>query len=503
MVDEWTNRPRKADRSVDAATTRIVISREILVALGLLSIAPGGHGRMRFITGMAFIGGISGALVACSDGVGMQGEALKGGNLGEHIDRYADEHGVFANYSTEGHIDQSNPFFQSLGTNGRACATCHRPENGFGINTDTINEIFDTTDGLDPLFAPVDGTNTPTADVSTVDARRAASSLLLTRGVIRIGMPVPANAEFTVIKIQDPYGFATPQNMSLYRRPLMATNLAFLQPGGIMWDGREPSLASQANNATIGHAQGAPLTTAQKNSIVDFETHLYTAQVNAAGVGELISAGGGPIALSTQPFAPNENAVNLKPQLPNTPVVFTLFSTWDGSPDPNKAAVLRGQDLFNHRAMGAVGPNRPRTCSTCHSAFNVGGNDHNGLPGQPSAMFDQLNSAGGGFLENPAVAPQFLAPDLPVYTLQNKTTKALFHVNDPGRAMITGKWADVGRFKTPALRGLVSHAPYFHNGLAKTLMDVVNFYDIVFGQPNNQPFTDQEKADLVAFLATL
>ena len=70
---------------------------------------------------------------------------------------------------------------------------------------------------------------------------------------------------------------------------------------------------------------------------------------------------------------------------------------------------------------------------------------------------------------------------------------------DPGRALITGKWKDIGRLKGPILRGLSSRAPYFHNGSARTLMDVVNFYDVRF----NLNLTAQQKADLVAFLSAL
>jgi cytochrome c peroxidase len=69
---------------------------------------------------------------------------------------------------------------------------------------------------------------------------------------------------------------------------------------------------------------------------------------------------------------------------------------------------------------------------------------------------------------------------------------------DPGRALITGLWA-VGKVKGPILRGLAARAPYFHNGSAASLSDVVTFYDKGF----NVGFTDQEKADLIAFLNSL
>ena len=50
-----------------------------------------------------------------------------------------------------------------------------------------------------------------------------------------------------------------------------------------------------------------------------------------------------------------------------------------------------------------------------------------------------------------------------------------FHVPDR-----TGKFADIGKVKVPILRGLSGRAPYFHNGSAMTLLDVVNFHDARF-----------------------
>jgi hypothetical protein len=88
---------------------------------------------------------------------------------------------------------------------------------------------------------------------------------------------------------------------------------------------------------------------------------------------------------------------------------------------------------------------------------------------------------------------------LPVFTLQNKSTGIRVQTTDPGRALITGLWADVGKVKGPILRGLAARAPYFHNASASSLSDVVTFYDKRF----NVGFTAQEKADLVAFLNSL
>jgi cytochrome c peroxidase len=90
-------------------------------------------------------------------------------------------------------------------------------------------------------------------------------------------------------------------------------------------------------------------------------------------------------------------------------------------------------------------------------------------------------------------------PDMPLYTLRNKSTGATVQTTDPGRALITGIWADIGKFKGPVLRALAGRAPYFHDGSAASLSEVVDFYNTRF----SIGLTDQERADLVAFLKTL
>ena len=89
---------------------------------------------------------------------------------------------------------------------------------------------------------------------------------------------------------------------------------------------------------------------------------------------------------------------------------------------------------------------------------------------------------------------------MPLYTLRH--TSAPFETvqtTDPGRALITGRWKDVGRFKGPVLRALASRPPYFHNGSAADLAAVDDFYEQRFGIS----LTEGEHEDLVAFLRTL
>lgn len=81
---------------------------------------------------------------------------------------------------------------------------------------------------------------------------------------------------------------------------------------------------------------------------------------------------------------------------------------------------------------------------------------------------------------------------------------------DPGRSNIRKVKVNQGAFKTTSLRGIAETAPFFHDGSAATLMDVVEHYsrggDVKTNlSPNLKPLdlTQAEKEDLVAFLKAL
>lgn len=187
--------------------------------------------RMRsttLLTGLA----LSLLLTACGGGggadAGVAGSVSSTGNtLIAEVFTSNNADGVAASWSTAGPIDISNPFFRAA-MNGRSCATCHSPHDGWSLTPASVAQRFATTDGNDPLFLPHDGANSPLADVSTRAARNAAYSMLVSRAVIRIGMPIPANAEFELAAVDDPYGFASAAELSLFRRPLPSANLRFV-----------------------------------------------------------------------------------------------------------------------------------------------------------------------------------------------------------------------------------------------------------------------------------
>jgi len=421
--------------------------------------------------------------------------------------------GAHASFSTAGTVASTGPFFDDLGTNGRRCVTCHAADQGFSITPSRIALAFARTSGNDPLFRLNDGAIAPTANVSTLTAKRIAYSLLTQRGLIRVGIGIPAGAEFELSAVDDPAGYASAAELSLFRRPLPSTNLRF--NAQVMWDGRESpfsrtfdqALLQQSDDATVGHAQArVSPTAAQKRSIVDFEVALTTAQIRDTVAGTLFNpaAGlfGGPQPLSTQTFyvGINDLVGDSRTGAAHNPVAFTLFNGWSEIPSDTSAAavarasIARGQRIFNTKpasirntpginddpALGSpaelIG-----TCSTCHNAPNVG------------------SGSSGAFMNIGIGGPTRAIAAMPLYTLRNRTTGATIQTTDPGRALITGKWADIQRFKVPALRGLAARPPYFHDGRSITLIDVVDFYN---GRLRMN-LTAAEKADLVAFLGAL
>ena len=88
---------------------------------------------------------------------------------------------------------------------------------------------------------------------------------------------------------------------------------------------------------------------------------------------------------------------------------------------------------------------------------------------------------------------------MPLYTLKNNKTGFVIETTDPGAALTTGKWADIGKFKIPSLRGLETQSPYMHNGFSGDLLDVLDFYNKRF----NIGLSQQDADDLKAFLTTL
>ena len=420
-----------------------------------------------------------------------------------------------------GSIDRDNPFFSALGSNGRSCASCHRQAEGWSISAAGIRRRFTQSAGIAPVFRLVDGAVSPHADVSTLAARRRSYGMLLKYGVLRIGLPIPDNAEFRLAAVDDPYGYASAEELSLFRRPLPTTNLVW--DTAVMWDGRftasafvppmdigmqlddlASSLAIQARDAILGHEQSASAPPSELLArVVRFELGLFTAQSfdDRAGRLNADNARGGADILSQQRFWVGINdPLGADPAgLPFDSTSMRLFDRWQPDPGrwpgrsdrPARRAIARGEQVFNSLPFdirGVAGLNDltgqaviQGTCSTCHNAPNIG-NHSLSLP-----------------IDIGIADADRRTPDLPLYTLINKRTGERRQTTDPGLALITGRWDDIGKFKGPILRGLAARAPYFHNGSAATIEDVLDFYDQRFAIGLDA----QQKSDLAAFLKAL
>jgi cytochrome c peroxidase len=373
-----------------------------------------------------------------------------------------------ATFSTQGVVDLTGEYFQAQGSNGRSCATCHIPREAWSINPSTIQRLFDQTGGTHPIFNPLDANN-PNADLSTVEAREAAYSMLLGRGVFRRGgAPRAEPREWDLVAVDDPHGFADLTRLVHWRRVMPTINFA-LGSATVNWDGgnsvgtdQRAGLENQARRNVTGAQQGAAAPPEVIANIVDFESSLFTAQLDVLGVGRLDADGarGGPEALAMMQRVSGR---------------FDLFDAWAGHENPRRAQIARGQARFNE-----VNP-AGRSCNACHNSANNGTNMNN-------VLFDIGTASAAA-----------RAPDLPLYTFRNRTTGEIRQLTDAGRGNVTGTWSDLGRFKTPTLRGLAARGPYFHNGVAATLDEVIRHYEIHLGFI----FTNEERADLAAFLKAL
>ena len=375
--------------------------------------------------------------------------------------------GEAATFGTQRSVNLTGEFFQTQGTNGQSCASCHIPEEAWSITPATLQRLFDETEGKHPVFSLLDANN-PNMDVSTKEARRAAYSMLLKRGVFRRGGAPRPNSEWELIAVEDPHGLANVNQLVHWRRSMPTINF----PVGsvtVNWDaganvgkGQRAALDNLTNRLVTGALQGPPAPPEVIADIVDFESSLFTAQLTVPGVGRLDSDGarGGPEALSKMSKVEGE---------------FDLFDAWANDANPKRAQIARGQEVFNSTNVSH------KSCIVCHNSANNGTSFDN-------TMFDVRTASA-----------EARTPDLPLYTFRNKRTGETRQLTDAGLGNITGSWDDLGLFKTPTLRALAARAPYFHNGIAATLEDVVRHYEKHFGFI----FTDEERADLVAFLNAL
>jgi mono/diheme cytochrome c family protein len=389
--------------------------------------------------------------------------------LSDHVANgrpFLNRNGAAASTSTQGFVDMTGDFFTPHGTNGRSCASCHAIQDAWSLTPARIQWLFFTTQGLDPLFNPLDAKNPTTDDFTTVWGRWNAYENLLEKGVFRRGGAPRAERDWDLVAVDDPNGFATTSRMVTWHRTMPLINLP-LGAARIHWDGAltggDPptvrgGLETQATKSIPGAQQApAPAPPEVIANIVDFEISLFAAQTYVYGAGNLVDGGatGGPDQLAQQEQSAGR---------------FDLFDAWIGDDDRDRAQIARGQEVFN------------TNCNSCHNSRNNGTN----VEGK---LFDTQTASAEVRTRDQTLHTFALRAD-PTLTVQ---------LTDPGLGNVTGLFSDLGKFKVPTLRALAARAPYFHDGRVRTLRGVVEHYERFLGLH----FTSQERDDLVAFLGAL
>jgi len=385
-----------------------------------------------------------------------------------------------------GRVAFNDRHLTGLGGNGRSCADCHMPTEGFQLSPALARARFEALiarrsrngNADDPLFRPVD------ADDFRVNGYNASDfSNLIENGLVRVTMPLPGN-----VRLIDPAtGLPSDETfVDLWRAVMPVLNVAITGPdnvlpiwpqnprvpimgqdpigpnrqGGYQHDARFGTLQEQARAALIAHAEVTVDPPAgMLDDLAAFQKTLFT----SPGVEELASA-----ILSGLPFTDPDPAMNELEQ--------------------------RGKEIFT------------RSCAQCH-----------GSPTHPSTTTSDAALTGIRMIgryhpiqsacPRPATdgfspCPPRLSRNARAYrlTLPDGTTQT-FTTSDPGRLLLTGQPADLGMMDVTQLRGISRTAPYFHNNSAATLEEVLDHYEALFRNaarrlppPNLPPFVSSNGA---------
>jgi hypothetical protein len=458
---------------------------------------------------------------------------------------FPDSTGELMVLNNDGAIRTSDhAFFDAKGVNGRACVTCHQPSAAMSLAAAEVRDRWKETAGKDPVFAAIDGSNCPTLP----QTERSSHSLLLDRGLFRIYLPWPAagvHPDFSIEVVRDPTGCNTdPQlglqsahpTISVYRRPRVVGNMKYvlgneqavnsdpnaLTPvfASLAADGRDQTLAQQANDAMHAHEQlGAALSPAELKQILEFESQVYVAQTSDKVGGDLAEVDGplGAWSLGRNKVPGNQIAddANLSP-------IFLDAKYWAAPPlsgirtaaSDFRQSVARGNAIFTSRTFSLVGTANhvgphgtsatTGTCASCHNAAFAGSSTSQQAMDVGTTVVSYAPNAAPDLNALNALDPA--ARELPLFKITCNKDAAphpylgrVSYTTDPGRALVTGKCSDVGSIVTQQFRGLSARAPYFSNGSAKTLREVVDYYDTRF----DIHLTATEKQDLTNFLSVL
>jgi cytochrome c peroxidase len=373
-----------------------------------------------------------------------------------------------------------------LGGNGRACADCHVPSEGFQLSPAIARARFEALlarratnkNADDPLFRAIDADDFREHGDAANDYTN-----LVENGLVRVTLPLPPN-----VRLIDPATCPTadpaacqPTNetsVDVWRAVMPVSNVAITGPdnvapiwppaprtaimgidpngpnrqGGYQHDARFGTLQEQARGALLAHAEVTVEPPADMlDDLAAFQRTLFSSPA--------IEALAAAIESGATPFP---------------------------DPDPELTDLeQRGKVVFN------------RSCAQCHGGtlHPSGSTPDAAIPRPIRARYHNIQSAcprpsTDGF----APCPTRLARNARIYRITLADGSFQFvTTSDPGRLLLTGQPADLSAMDTTQLRGISRTAPYFHNNSAATLEEVLDHYEAFFrfvvriSPPNNLP----------------
>ena len=254
--------------------------------------------------------------------------------------------------------------------------------------------------------------------------------------------------------------------------------------GGLFWDGRANTLAEQAQGPPLN-----PLEMANPDTVTVME------KLRALDYADLFTEVYGPDALinPSTAFSNMADAIAAYEKSSEVNPFSSKYDHWLRGEAELSEPELRGLKHFEAEDKG--------NCAACHPSRPA---DDGSPPLFTDYTYDNL-----GVPKN---------PENPFYLLPADLNPDGFAFVDLGLGKTIDDPAYDGKFRVPTLRNVAVTAPYMHNGIFKTLFQVVAFYNTrdVAGWPapeveenvnkeelGDLGLTNQELEDLVAFLRTL
>jgi cytochrome c peroxidase len=424
----------------------------------------------------------------------------------------------------------------ALGTNGRACATCHVPEDGFTLTPAHVEELW-ASDPSDPLFARIDADD-PEAETLTFDHLR--------KGLVRVWLTVPDNVDI----IDDAGEVVTPEDRRIFVWRSVPSILDVALTAPYQLDGRAVTLEEQAQGAITAHGEGGKISKQDLRALAAFEREQFSSE-RARKVAEALEDG-----VELEDIQDVEATLELTEEEERGRDMYekVCASCHGGA----TTTVITNRDIHD-LAFPALKPDgnvqyvvpatEPPTMVLADQSSNefvnvatavelylalLGATEHESFTKDLSFpnyryRFYTDDSRTEIVADLPPVAPPFdpttggvAEPDSDGNPIWGPNFFPQFFSTDPGRAMITGSPYGFEAFDVRSLRGISKTAPYFHNNTVETLEEVVSLYsDHLLNrfpsltQPGEkeqdedgdigaeETFTKQQKSDLVAFLKKL